>query len=55
MPDPNPGETREQFISRCMGDDEARRTFPRRAQRYRFCESQWERRADGEPGAGTPR
>ena len=42
MPEPRPSETREEFISRCMGDEEARRDFPDQAQRAAFCNSQWE-------------
>jgi hypothetical protein len=41
MPTPNTGETEPQFISRCMGDAEARRTFPDESQRIAFCYSQW--------------
>ena len=44
MPSPNKGETKEHFISRCMGDEEANSTFPEQDQRYAFCNSQWERR-----------
>ena len=45
MPKPRPSETREEFISRCMGDEEARRDFPDQAQRAAFCNSQWENKA----------
>lgn len=44
MPSPRKGEKRNEFISRCMGDAEARKTFPRQSQRAAFCHSQWERR-----------
>ena len=44
MPSPNPQETRDEFIQRCMGDGEANRDFPERDQRFAFCNSQWERR-----------
>jgi len=41
MPDPRPGESESDFVSRCMGDDEARSTFPDQAQRAAFCHSRW--------------
>ena len=42
MPTPNEGETKEEFLERCMGDAEAMEDFPDTDQRYAFCESQWE-------------
>lgn len=42
MPSPRKGETKQAFVSRCMGDSEARRTFKDRKQRAAFCYSQWE-------------
>ena len=47
MPDPTPGETRDEFISRCMGDAEASDTFPDSDQRAAFCHSQWEAQGYG--------
>ena len=44
MPSPRDNETRDDFISRCMGDDEANRDFPDQSQRFAFCNSQWENR-----------
>jgi hypothetical protein len=41
MPSPRKGETRDKFISRCMGSGESRRTFPDQKQRAAFCFSQW--------------
>ena len=49
MPTPRTGEnaeTERQWISRCMGDEEARATFKDTDQRYAFCVSQWENRND---------
>lgn len=45
MPMPNENESEEQFISRCMGDDEANSTFPNDEQRLAFCYSQWNQKA----------
>ena len=42
MPTPNTGESESQFISRCMGDSEAQRTFPEEDQRLAFCYAKWE-------------
>jgi len=44
MPAPNPNEGQQEFISRCMGDAEARRSFPNEQQRAAFCYSQWNHR-----------
>lgn len=44
MPTPRSGESRDEFVSRCMGDAEARRDFPEQDQRAAFCFSQWRRR-----------
>lgn len=42
LPKPNKGESREDFLSRCMGDSEANASFPDEQQRYAFCNSQWD-------------
>lgn len=42
MPEPRSGEDHDDFISRCMGDDEAVEDFPDEDQRFAFCESTWE-------------
>lgn len=44
MPSPRSGESRDDFVDRCMGDAEANRDFPREDQRFAFCNSQWESR-----------
>lgn len=44
MPKPRKGESEQKFISRCMADEEARRSFPDRAQRFAFCKSQFTRK-----------
>lgn len=44
MPNPRSGESKTNFINRCMGDDEAVRDFPNRDQRFAFCNSKWDRR-----------
>lgn len=44
MPDPRSGESRQEFVSRCMGDAEARRSFPDQKQRAAFCHSKFERK-----------
>lgn len=42
-PSPAAGESREDFLARCMASAEARRDFPDEDQRFAFCQSQWER------------
>lgn len=44
MPQPRADETKDDFISRCMGDSEARSDYPDEAQRRAVCESFWESR-----------
>lgn len=44
MPEPRKNETKEKFISRCMGNAESIESFPREDQRAAFCNSQWDRR-----------
>lgn len=45
MPTPNAGETRDEFIDRCMGDSEAVADYPDEDQRYAVCNSFWEGKA----------
>jgi phage head maturation protease len=41
LPTPNEGETEQEFISRCMGDDTANEDFPEQQQRAAVCYRQW--------------
>jgi hypothetical protein len=41
MPKPTPSESKEEFLNRCMGDEEALKDFPDEAQRYAVCQSKW--------------
>ena len=47
MPMPGSSETEDEFIARCMSDDEAMADFPDEDQRYAVCVSKWEGKADG--------
>lgn len=47
MPSPGPTESEDEFISRCMSDEEAMSDFPDDDQRYAVCISKWEGKADG--------
>lgn len=47
MPSPGPTESEDEFISRCMSDEEAMSDFPDEDQRYAVCISKWEGKADG--------
>lgn len=46
IPKPSKDETKEKFISRCMGDDVMNKEFPDRKRRAGVCFSQWKRVAD---------
>lgn len=50
-PSPASGESRQEFIERCMASDEAQRDFPDRDQRFAFCQAQWENRENRNRGA----
>lgn len=51
MPTPRMGETRDKFIDRCMGDEEALRDFPKQDQRFAFCRATFDRSG----GKGLPK
>lgn len=42
MPTPEPDESHDEWIDRCMSDDESVEDFPDEDQRLAFCESVWE-------------
>lgn len=42
MPTPNPKETHNDYITRCMSDQESTDTYPNEEQRYAVCESKWQ-------------
>ena len=44
LPTPKQGETRSEFITRCMDNDTMQSEFPEPEQRTAVCVSQWERR-----------
>ncbi len=44
MPKPRPLEPHDEYISRCMSDDETLSKFPDEEQRYAVCESMWDER-----------
>src|SRR5690554_217009 len=46
---PNDGETKDEFIGRCMADDTMREEFPDESQRYAVCLTQWNERAAARP------
>lgn len=52
MPQPKSGESREDFVDRCMGDSEANADFPDRDQRFAFCNSKWENRDKADLASG---
>ncbi len=44
MPEPMKGQTKEEWMSVCMGSKESRKTFPDVKQRAAVCMSKWNRR-----------
>ena len=53
MPSPSPGESRDDFVDRCMGDSEAVSDFPNEKQRFAFCNSKFEQKANIEKSDGA--
>ncbi len=49
MPTPLVGETRAEWMKRCMGDAEQSGDFPDMDQRFAVCASKWGRKDGGEP------
>ena len=43
IPKPNKGESKNDFISRCMGDNTMKKEFPRQEQRMAVCNSEWKK------------
>lgn len=52
MPKPRDGESKDDFISRCMASAEAREDYPDQDQRFAVCSSMWENRTKREAGPG---
>ena len=53
LPQPESGETHDEFIDRCMADKNARREFPDNGQRRGVCEYRW-RKYPAKGGSGQP-
>ena len=53
MPSPSPSESRDDFVDRCMGDSEAVSDFPNEKQRFAFCNSKFEQKANIEKSDGA--
>ncbi len=51
IPEPRGDESRDEFISRCMGNDVMLDEFPDEGQRFAVCASQWERGGGNPPGS----
>lgn len=49
LPKPNDGETKEEFIDRCMADETTQEEFPDESQRYAVCLVQWDERSAARP------
>lgn len=45
LPKPNKGESKDDFLSRCMGDDAMQSEYPDEDERYAVCNSQWENKS----------
>jgi len=53
LPEPKEGEGRQEFISRCMGSEEAKNDFPEQDQRVAFCINQFERMSKTSPTSNS--
>jgi hypothetical protein len=42
MPKPLPKESKEDYLTRCMGDEESKSKYPDEDQRYAVCNSMWD-------------
>lgn len=51
LPTPNPEESQEQFLDRCMGDEAMVAEYEDEAQRYAVCNSLWEQSQQSARGA----
>lgn len=40
LPEPKKDENHQEFMNRCMADDNARKEFPDRRQRFKVCQAQ---------------
>src|SRR5690606_2266962 len=49
LPKPNDGETKEEFIDRCMADETMQEEVPDESQRYAVCLAQWDERTAARP------
>src|SRR5690606_32212350 len=49
LPKPNDGETKDEFIERCMADETMQEEFPDEDQRYAVCLAQWDERSAPRP------
>ena len=43
MPSPRSYENKKDWVSRCMSDEESKKTFPDRKQRLAVCYKKWEK------------
>ncbi len=49
LPKPRKGESKKDFISRCMSNKAMQREFPEQEQRVAVCHTQWRRVHGGKP------
>jgi len=47
MPTPNPEETKDEFIQRCIANPTMNSEYPDNAQRYAVCQAQWSENREG--------
>ncbi len=45
LPEPNKGESQDEFVERCMGNETMKDEFPDNDQRLGVCHSQWKKRS----------
>ena len=49
LPKPTAGESHDNFMSRCMGDETMQSEYPDNDQRYAVCQTQWESKKSKTP------
>lgn len=48
LPSPNPNESKDEFLDRCMSNDTMNREYPDQGQRYAVCQNIWKKKSEGE-------
>lgn len=47
LPKPNPSESKQEFLDRCLSNPTMNKDFPDNSQKYAVCLSQWSEEREG--------